>query len=267
MSQTASLSCVQGLDLDPNEIGFYRREGYLYLPGLIDQQTAEAARSETLEVLRIVKNLSTQASRGQEGQPQRLIQSTQYLSGSVLDRIINSPELNHIVTQLLGGASSLYLPFTAVKTGGGGEKFSFHQDNQYTRFTGGLLGINVWFALCPMTPENGCLQMCPRSQLRGTLDAEKDDAGWQRTRIEPADFLPMRMRPGDAVAFSRLTVHGSGVNKTDQPRVAYAVQFHRDDATAIWDNQPPRPLRGANRWTVGPVERIVAEAAATRDGH
>ena len=171
------------------------------------------------------------------------------------------------MAQLLGGARSLYLPFTAVKIGGGGGKFSFHQDNQYTRFTDGLLGINIWFALGPLTPENGCLQMCPRSHLRGTLDAEKDDAGWQRIRIEPDDFLPLRMRPGDAVAFSRLTVHGSGANKSDEPRVAYAVQFHRDDATAIWDNQPPRPLKGINRWNVGPVERIVAEAAATRDGH
>ena len=51
----------------PQRLGFYHREGYLYLSRLIDEQTAEAARNETLELLRIVKDLSPEASRGRAG--------------------------------------------------------------------------------------------------------------------------------------------------------------------------------------------------------
>ena len=75
------------------------------------------------------------------------------------------------------------------------------------------------------------------------------------------------MRPGDAVAFSRLTLHGSGTNHTNEPRLAYAVQFHRDDVTAVWDNQAPRLLKGANRWKTGPVEQISRVEGGSRDGH
>ena len=78
------------------------------------------------------------------------------------------------------GPATLYLPFTAVKSGGGGGRFHFHQDNQYTRFDGP--GINIWIALSPMSPENGCLQVVPRSHLAGTLDSvENPDGDGHRT--------------------------------------------------------------------------------------
>lgn len=260
-------SPVAQLNLDPREIAFYRREGYLYLPGLISREDAAEARREVLDILEIATALSPQAAQGKAGDPRALIQTGQYLHGSTLDRLINSPALLSIVEQLLGGPSSVYMPFTAVKTGGGGGRFLFHQDNQYTRFTDGLLGINLWFALCPMTPENGCLQMCPRSHLRGTIEVDESWGPDRKLKVDPDDFLPMRMQPGDAVAFSRLTVHGSGQNTTGQPRVGYAVQFHRDDAMAIWDRQPPRRLKDANRWPTAPVDRIQPPDPAGRDGH
>jgi 2-oxoglutarate-dependent dioxygenase len=204
----------------------------------------------------------------------KLRQTTQYLAGGKLDALVNSPSLRALAGQLMEGDSSLYMPFTAVKSGGGGGRFHFHQDNQYTRFTDGLKGINIWFALGEMTPENGCLQIVPRSHLRGTL--EKGSGGASAAPIKadsedfiaaPKDFLPVRMRCGDAVAFTRLTVHGSGPNTTNAPRLGYATQFFRNDTMAIWDNQPPRPLMGAQRYPTGPVDRIGPIEAKSLDGH
>lgn len=249
-----------------NEIRFYQAEGYLPLPGLLSPADAQAARDEVIEITRISAGLTGASQTSRSGQPLKLVQSGQYLAGSVLDGMVNSENLRQIASDLLGGPSSLYMPFTAVKSGGGGGRFSFHQDNQYTRFTDGLLGINIWFALVDMMPENGCLQMCPRSHLRGTLDADTEADGHRRTKIEPQDFLPLRMRAGDAVAFSRLTVHGSGSNSTPEARIAYALQFFRDDAEATWDNKPPRPLKGANRWPTAPVDRITPPTGS-QDGH
>lgn len=267
VAQRPVIDRVASVELDPKETRFYRQEGYLYLPGLLTADEAAAARAEVLEIVRISCGISGEQGRALDGKALKLVQSGQYLAGSVLDGIINSPRLLRIASELMGGESSLYMPFSAVKSGGGGGRFSFHQDNQYTRFVDGLGGINIWFALCDMTPKNGCLQMCPRSHLRGTLEADIEDDGHRRTRIEPDDFLPVRMRAGDAVAFSRLTVHGSGENHTNRPRVGYAVQFFRDDVEAVWDNQPPRPLKGANRWPTDPVERITPPETAGRDGH
>jgi 2-oxoglutarate-dependent dioxygenase len=267
MTTTTQTPRIANWHLDPNEITFYQREGYLLLPGLLDESTAETLREEVLDIVRLACGLTDDDFAGRAEKKHALVQTGQYLAKSTLDHFINSPQVLALASQLLAGPATLYMPFTAVKSGGGGGRFSFHQDNQYTRYTDGLLGINIWFALTPMSPENGGLQVCPRSHLRGTLESEAVDGGHRKTKIEPADFLPLRMRPGDAVAFSRLTVHGSGVNSTSGPRAAYALQFHRNDAMAIWDNKEPRLLKGANRWQTGPVEKILPPDPKGRDGH
>ena len=66
------------------------------------------------------------------------------LLGGPATALINSEDLRDVASQLLGGRAHVYLPFTAVKSTGGG-RFHFHQDNQYTRFDGP--GLNTWFAL------------------------------------------------------------------------------------------------------------------------
>jgi 2-oxoglutarate-dependent dioxygenase len=174
--------------------------------------------------------------------------------------------LREIATQLMEGPATVYLPFSAVKAGGGGGTFHFHQDNQYTRFDGP--GINLWMALSPMSPENGCLMVVPRSHLSGTHDwVSPDGDGHRAVANDPTRFLPIRMNPGDIIAFSRLTIHGSGANHTNEPRLAYAVQFHRDDVNAIWDGEAPRNLKENPRWSTGPATQITPPDAAGRDGH
>ena len=161
----------------------------------------------------------------------KLRQNPQYLAGSLLDGLINGPNTLAIASQLIGGRAVRYLPFTAVKAGGGGGQFHFHQDNNYTQHDPALGSINIWVALEEMTPENGCLQMVPGSHKAGVLDWENagDGDNHRKVKLDPKTFLPIRMRAGDAIAFTRLTVHGSGPNATNQARVAYGLQYHRED--------------------------------------
>lgn len=241
--------------LSANEIRFYRSSGYLMLPGLISRNRAEQLADEVLQVMAGLGLSRADLSRASTSKD-KLRQSSQYLAGSVMERLIHSDRLLGIAAQLMGGPSSLYLPFTAVKSGGGGGRFHFHQDNQYTRFDGP--GINIWFALVEMTPENGCLQVAPASHMEGTFDpVESEDKDGHRTvAVEPEDFLPIRVMPGDAIAFTRLTLHGSGANSTDQPRLGYAVQFHRDDVSATRDGEDIGLLKANPRFNIAPVDSI-----------
>lgn len=260
---------AKSITLSAGEIKYYRDEGFLLIPGLVDTETALALRDEVMRVFEQHGTTHERLSRTLDTSD-KLRQSGEYLAGGLLDAFVNSPAMRSIASQLLGGDASLYMPFSAVKNGGGGGRFHFHQDNQYTRFTDGLLGINLWTALIDMSPENGCLEVVPRSHVRGTLDARPSGDGDAHRRVptDPQDFLPLRMRAGDCVAFTRLTVHGSGPNTTAAPRFAYALQYHRDDAEAIWDNEPPRLLKGANRWPIGPVQQISQKFDdRSRDGH
>lgn len=263
----SSDTVLKPLQLAEGEIRFYKEEGYLLLPGLMDEATAAVMKEEVLTIMEQGQNLSRERLGQARGSRDKLIQTPQYLRGSTLDGVINSEALCSLAGQLMEGPGSLYLPFSAVKAGGGGGRFHFHQDNQYTRFDGP--GINIWIALSPMTPENGCLQVVPRTHLNGTMDAvnNPDGDGHRTVAKDPTRFLPIRMRPGDAIAFTRLTLHGSGVNQTDEPRVAYAVQFHRDDVSATWDGQT-RLLKERPRYTnIGPVDEITPPEHRSMDGH
>ena len=249
---------IPALTLTDGETKFYRQEGYLQIPGLMSEQAAGELHAEVMELMNAIG--------GFEGN--KLKQSWEYKRGSHIDHLVNSPTLRAIAGQLMGGESTLYLPFTAVKGVGGGT-FHFHQDNNYTPFDDGMGGINMWIALMPTTPENGCLMVVPRSHGKGTLESElsPDGDAHKKVKYDPVDFLPVRMRAGDCIAFSRLTVHGSGPNLTQAPRVAYAVQFHRNDVSYIErDTGVKKLLTKHPRWVNQPVEEYSVPAGK-RDGH
>lgn len=232
--------------LTNDQVKAYRADGYLHISGAIDRHSVGRIRAEVLDIMRRI-------GLGQS----KLRQTTQYLAGGGVDELVNSPALRAVAGQLMDGEACLFMPFTAVKSSGGGGEFHFHQDNQYTEFDGP--GINFWFALDEMTEANGCLWIAPRSHLEGTLPAIQSPDGDQHRTVAraPENAIPILMQPGDCVAFSRLTVHGSGANTTGDHRVAYAVQFHRSDVRARRQGEDWSLLRENPRWNVHAVQEIT----------
>ena len=230
----------------------YKTYGYVLLKGLLSPEQVAATRDDVMAIM-------NQIGLGMTA----LKQTSEYLADSPLEALVNSPHLQAIASALMEGEARLYLPFSAVKSPGGGGAFHFHQDNQYTKFDGP--GINLWVALVPMTEENGCLSMVPYSHYLGTLHPV---AGTNHNSgLEPAVRVPVPMAPGDVVAFSRLTVHGSGKNLTDEARVAYAIQYARHDVRYTRDlGQTWKTIADDGPgWRTGPVEAITIPEK--RDGH
>lgn len=216
-------------ELTDSEVRFYHEYGYLPLPGFVDAAAVETLREEVfaaLEANGVPRDSLNKATTTAD----KLQQCPQYLEGSALDQLINGEHSLAVASRLIGGQAIRYLPFTAVKAAGGGGAFHLHQDNNYTRHDPALGSMNIWVALGDMTPQNGCLQIVPGSHA-GQLDSRNSDDGdaHQQVDVDPITAVPIRMRAGDAVAFTRWTVHGSGPNTSDEPRVGYALQYHRDD--------------------------------------
>lgn len=253
-----SANVVRRLELADGEVNFYQRQGYLVLPGFIEPAALPALVEELWAVMRPHGLTPERLSQATET-ADKLRQICTYLRGSKLDELINGENTLAIAARLIGGPATRYLPFTAVKAGGGGGQFHFHQDNSYTRHDPAMGSINIWVALVDMTPANGCLQVVPQSHLAGQLPAAPSDDGdsHRQVQVNPADAWPVRMRAGDAIAFTRLTVHGSGPNHTQHPRLAYALQYHRadvrflDPATDTW-----RLLADTPRFQTPPVEKL-----------
>ncbi len=251
---------VRPLTLTENELYFYQEYGYLTIPGFLADAVVADLRAQVLDVL-AANGVSRAQLDHATDTADKLRQNPQYLAGSRLDALINGPHTLAIASQLIGGRAVRYLPFTAVKAGGGGGQFHFHQDNNYTQHDPALGSINIWVALDDMTPENGCLQMVPGSHKAGVLDWENagDGDNHRKVKLDPKTFLPIRMRAGDAVAFTRLTVHGSGPNHTSQARVAYGLQYHREDVS-YFDAKDERwkLLVDNRRFQTEPVEKLGA---------
>jgi ectoine hydroxylase-related dioxygenase (phytanoyl-CoA dioxygenase family) len=249
---------VSPITLTDSEIRFYKEEGYLPLPGFVLAEAVAGLRSEVFDVLQ-ANGVPAGSLKVATSKADKLRQFKQYLAGSKLDALINSPRTMAVASRLIGGPAHRYLPFTAVKAGGGGGTFHFHQDNNYTNHEPAIGSINIWVALVDMTPDNGCLQLIPRSHLKGQIKSHNSDDGdtHQQIDVDPIDCIPLRMRAGDAVAFTRWTVHGSGPNNTNEARVAYALQYHRDDVK--WrDGDQWKLLIESPRFGTPPVTKLGA---------
>src|SRR5687768_7615736 len=121
---------VASLNLTDNEVSFYRQEGYLYIPSLLSRGDAAALRDEVVQTYEAL-GMPYEALRRATKTGDKLHQSGEYLVASRLETYIHSPRLLAIAARLMEGESTLYMAFTAVKNGGGGGRFHFHQDNQY----------------------------------------------------------------------------------------------------------------------------------------
>jgi 2-oxoglutarate-dependent dioxygenase len=242
MSNSNPQEIVRRFEIADEEVRFYEREGYLILPGALSEVLAIQLRCEILEMIE------------RERPPYAKLQQTkEYFAGGLIDAFIHSPNLLAVAERLMGGKSKLHSPFTAVKAAGGG-RFHFHQDNQYTEFNGP--GINMWLAAEEVGPHNGTLQIIPQSHEEGThkwvLSGDGDE--YRKVDFEPDFHLPLRLRAGDLVTFNRLTVHGSGPNHSQEHRVGYAVQFHREDTKALIDGEWVL-LKDHPRFDLTPLER------------
>ncbi len=258
MTANTMSKLINDMALTDSEVAFYKNEGYLCLPGLLDSKMVPAIRDEIYDVLD-ANGVSRQMLSSASCSADKLRQCSQYLRGSLLDDLINGAAVKAVARRLLEGDAHVYLPFSAVKAAGGGGTFHFHQDNNYTNHQPAMGSINIWVALVDMTPENGCLQVIPRSHLNGQLQSRNSDDGdtHQQLDVDPMQCLPIRMRAGDAIAFTRLTVHGSGPNVSPEPRVAYALQFHRSDVK--WfdrDNDQWNVLVDSPRFATPPVDKL-----------
>lgn len=233
--------------LSAEQVAHYREQSFVIIRGALDPAAIDPLRDDVLHVL---------AARNQSDS--WLAQTTEYLAGTPIDHLVNSPRLRALCGQAMGGAARVYMPFTAVKGPGMGP-FHWHQDNQYTQHRGE--SCNCWFALSPMDATSGCLRTVPHSHLQGTLASKQHEVtGGRAVQAEPTEWVDCELRPGDAVLFSRLNVHGSAGNQLDRPRVAYAVQFHREDTEALFDDEW-KLLSERPRFHTGPVDALTDLAA------
>lgn len=159
--------------------------------------------------------------------------------------VLWNPRFVMAASQLLGNLPVRFwhdqLFYKPAKKGG---VVAWHQDYSYWTRTVPMAHLTCWCGLDDSTVENGCLQYVPGSHRWGLLDkpelaGELMGIKEYLTPQQQDQFHPVHVetKAGQAIFHHPLTLHGSGENRSAQPRRAFVINAFAD-GTRSDSNEP-----------------------------
>ena len=216
---------------------FFEEEGYL----IVEDVLAEDELAECHEEIERLHRLSAELEAAGDPQFARF-QREPYADGvnrpdglPVLRKIENTrecspffrdlsvhPNLLRVLGGLLGPDLLLFRSTLMLKPAFHGSAHAPHQDSAYWPIDPPAL-VTVSVALNDATTENGCFNVIPHSHRWGLKDwgliAQAQDAETvYENGLKKARPVDMPLKAGSALFFHSLMVHGSGPNKSPNPR-------------------------------------------------
>ncbi len=123
-----------------------------------------------------------------------------------------------------------------------------HQDDGYGTLDPPL-DVTVWMALVDTDERNGCLVVVPGSHREGLRRHRSTDVNPLLLEADADGAVALPLAAGEAVAFSGLTLHGSGPNRTDQPRVGMHMRYCHPSVRMLVEGGKP-VLEDRHSWMV-----------------
>jgi ectoine hydroxylase-related dioxygenase (phytanoyl-CoA dioxygenase family) len=159
--------------------------------------------------------------------------------------VLWNPRFAIAASQLLGNKPVRFwhdqLFYKPPKKGG---VVAWHQDYSYWTRTKPIAHLTCWCALDDATIENGCLQyiershkwgLLPKPVIAGELHGIKNFLdNKQKKAFEKPAFT--EVKAGEAIFHHPLTLHGSGENKSNQPRRAFVINVFEDGVVSDTDD-------------------------------
>ena len=236
-----------GRRLRSEEIEQFHREGYLHLPGFFDLDEMSPLRSAYRDDPTIAGHLF--GMRDSVGQAQPICIWNQ-LGDDIIGMIPRMERMVAAAEALLGEPCYHWHSKFAIKPGGCEAHFEWHQDF-WGWYLNGVLApkmLSVALGVEPCTVANGCMQVVRRSHLLGRIDHMDIGKGYgvDPVRLEKAEETlgvhDCVLAPGDGFFFHSNTLHGSGPNPSNTPRVMMHISYNavsNEPLRAAGDPQNP----------------------------
>ncbi len=214
----------------------YQRDGYVLVKGLISPEEARDMRQEVHGLFQKVLDgrsgawgSAREVAGAEDKQQLQGMHDLQFYSSVFSRMLVDSRFVDAAAAAL--GVENLQLHHTKafVKPPEKGAPFPLHQDYPFFPHTLHRVAACI-FHLDAAPEEKGCVTVVSGSPNLGPLE-HIEDGNWHL----PLDVWPIsRAEPveadaGDVLIFSYLTVHGSGVNQSNEARTTWLVQV-RDPA-------------------------------------
>lgn len=221
--------------LSEDQLKFYRENGYLVVKSLFSKNEVAELRREAHAIAERMERRGTDIDAtwgsaneagGKRGATTILNCHDAQFHSAAFSRMIVDPKLGQAASQIMGTPNvQLHHTKMFIKPPEKGSPFPMHQDYHYfphARDT--MIAAIVHLDDAPL--EKGCLRVYPGSHKLGPLK-QLEEGGWhlpaEQYSLEGATACPAEA--GDAVLFSYLTIHGSGLNVSNEPRTTILIQM------------------------------------------
>jgi ectoine hydroxylase-related dioxygenase (phytanoyl-CoA dioxygenase family) len=220
--------------LTSEQIAFYRENGYLLVEGLLTPEEAAFYRAEAHALAeRLAKHKDMDATWGsardavEEAKQTKIYHchDVQFYSAA-FSKLIVDERVTGVAADIIGSPNvQLHHTKMFIKPPEKGSPFPMHQDSPYfPHDKDTMIAAILFFDDAPI--EKGCVCVVPGSYKLGTLE-HSSEGGWhlpfEQYPIEAA--VPCPAKAGDALYFSYQTIHGSGVNTSDEARTTLLIQM------------------------------------------
>jgi ectoine hydroxylase-related dioxygenase (phytanoyl-CoA dioxygenase family) len=233
------------LQLTPEQISFFHREGYLSLPAITSAEEVSQL-CDIYDHLFEIKagrdqgdhlDLTTTDEDDQEPALPQILNPSKY-APALKDTVLRA-NAEAVARQLLG-PDTVYRGDHAIrKPARSGAATPWHQDEAYNSPIMAYNEISIWIPLQEATLENGCMHFVPRSHTDDVLPHHPigNDPRIIGLEVDHPESLGKAsvacpLPPGGATIHHCKTLHYTGPNLSSGPRRAYILAF----------GAPPTPL-------------------------
>ncbi len=226
--------------ISDREVAFYREQGYLVVPGVLEAATLHELRQEMAEVLEGAREVADhtevydlEPGHRPEAPRVRRIKTPHRFFPS-FERLVRHPRLVILLQRLLGPGIRLHGSKINLKSPRYGSPVEWHQDWAFYPHTNDdLLAVGVMLDDC--TLDNGPLLVVPGSHRGPVWDHHA--GGHFCGAVDPAAIareveraVPLTGRAGSMSVHHVRLLHGSAQNVSDLPRALLLYEYAAADA-------------------------------------
>jgi hypothetical protein len=228
--------------LSKDQVDFFNENGYLPGIKMLNDEQIDFLRKDVMELANPAyagNALFYEYNSNESTDPQTILFHAlgAWRITPGLHDVLWNPAFVMAASQLLGNKPVRFwhdqLFYKPAKKGG---VVAWHQDYSYWTRTKPVAHITCWCTLDDATIENGCLNYIPRSHkwgllpktvIAGDLHGIKSFLNDEQKK-EFEHPQPTPVKAGEAIFHHSLTLHGSGENKSAQPRRAFVINAFAD---------------------------------------
>lgn len=228
------ISNSQTFGLTSEEKTFYQNNGYVLAKSVFTPEESAYFRQEIHDLAHRLSEAHDEGLKNEGWKsgskvtelPRELLHchNVQFHS-SAISRLITDPRLTDRAADIIGPNVMLHHTKMFIKPPEKGAPFPMHQDVPYFPFKNhSMIAAIIHFDHAPI--EKGCVRVVPGSHKNGWMDHLTDGGNHLPPEKYPvSEATPCPAKAGDVLFFSYLTIHGSGLNTSQEARTTLLVQM------------------------------------------